>query len=82
MIRGMAKPKPAPKALKDAPAHSEATMLRGLTDDDWAGIDRARARRQKSAEAFGATVSQNSALLALLRAGIAADDAAAARAET
>lgn len=81
ILRGMAKPK-SPKrkpAPAPAPAAEPATTgfnLRGLTPEDHAALERAAARR--SAAIGGGFVSKISAALAVLRAGLAAEDAAGA----
>jgi hypothetical protein len=65
------KKKPAAKAAAEKPT---PTMLaiRGLTLEDHAALMRAVARRKA---AIGAYVSLNAAVLGLLRAGLAREDA-------
>jgi len=73
----MTKPKPAPKRKPAAEPQPEATTglnLRGLTPADHAALERAAARRAEMIG--GGYVSKNTALLAVLRAGLAAEDAA------
>jgi hypothetical protein len=64
------KRKPAPKPAEKTPP----TMLaiRGLTPEDHAALMRAVGRRKA---AIGAYVSLNAAVLGLLRAGLAREDA-------
>lgn len=79
ILRGMAKPKSAPKRKPpSAPAEPATTgfNLRGLTPNDHAALERAAARRSEAIG--GGFVSKVSAALAVLRAGLAAEDAAGA----
>jgi hypothetical protein len=54
--------------------------LRDITPDIWEGVERETARRQPAADALGATLTKNSMMLAVMRAGIEALDAKAAKA--
>jgi hypothetical protein len=54
------------------------TMIRGLTPEDMAALERATARRKRTLDASmpGVYLSRNAVLLSLLRAAMAAEDAA------
>ena len=76
-LRGMAKPKTAPKRAPAPEPEPETTTgfnLRGLTPADHAALERAAARRSEAIG--GGFVSKTTAALAVLRAGLAAEDAA------
>ena len=74
-LRGMAKPKTAPKrAPAPEPETTTGFNLRGLTPADHAALERAAARRSEAIG--GGFVSKTTAALAVLRAGLAAEDAA------
>lgn len=73
-------PKPK-RAAKKTAAPSADTMIRGLTPEDHAALERATQRR--STVLSGAFVSRNTVLLSVLREGLAREDAAdAAKAST
>lgn len=66
-VRG--RPKKAPVAEAEKPV---AITIRGFTPDDHAALERATARREGL---VGGNVSQNTTILALLRAALAREDA-------
>lgn len=73
--------RPPASKKTDKAAASDATydtMIRGLTADDVAALERATARRQTRLDAAvpgGVYLSRNAVLLSLLRAAMAAEDA-------
>lgn len=69
---------PRPKAPAEPSPEGPGLALRGLTLDDHAGLERATERRKAM---VGGYVSKNTAALSLLRAAIAAEDAAYAAKE-
>lgn len=70
-VRGMANKKPkAPDT--DVPV---AFNIRGVTAADVEALDRAVARRERDATASGARFSRGSVLLAIIREGLAREDA-------
>ena len=78
----MAAPKKTTTTKRKAGTVEPGTVatLRDITPDIWEGVERETARRRPAAAALGATLTQNNMLLAVLRAGIEALDAKAAKA--